>query len=325
MSVLAKVIGSVVILGIVSGVSYVFYEAYQPKPIRLQGEIDAQYYSVSSKVPGRIDHIGVSKGDIVAIGDFIFSINSPEVEAKLKQAKSARSAAGAVVKEANKGARKQQIAAAKDQWHRAQEAEKLLSKTYTRIEKLYKEGVLPEQKRDEVYTKYTAAKYQSNAAKQMYMMAKEGAREEQKEAARAQEAVYSGKVDEVNSYIKETKQYAYHPGEVSQILIHSGELAPTGFPVVTLVDINDSWAKFHVREDLLHHFKKGTTLDLEIPALQKSYTFKVTHISVMGEYATWRAAEAGKGFDLKSFEVELRPVDEIDELRVGMSVLIQLP
>ena len=325
MSILAKVIGSVIVIGIVSGVSYVFYEAYQPKPIRLQGEIDAQYYSVSSKVPGRIDEIGVSKGDVVAVGDFIFSLNSPEVEAKLRQAKSARNAAGAVVKEADKGARKQQIAAAKDQWHRAREAEKLLYKTYIRIQKLFKEGVIPEQKRDEVYTKYKAAKYQSNAAKQMYMMAKEGAREEQKEAARAQEEVYAGKVDEVNSYIKETKQYAFHAGEVSQILIHSGELAPTGFPVVTLVDINDSWAKFHVREDLLKHFKKGSVLALEIPALEQRVDFTVTHINVMGEYATWRAAEAGKGFDLKSFEVELRPVDKIDELRVGMSVLIQLP
>ena len=325
MSVLAKIVGTVVVIGIVSGVSYIFYEAYQPKPLRLQGEIDAQYYSVSSKVPGRIDKIGVKKGDVVDVGDFIFSINSPEVEAKLKQAQSAKNAAGAVVKEADKGARKQQIAAAKDQWQRALAAEKLLSKTYTRIQKLYKEGVIPEQKRDEVYTKYEAAKYQSSAAKEMYMMAKEGAREEQKEAARAQEAVYAGKVDEVNSYIKETKQYAFHGGEVSQILIHSGELAPTGFPVVTLVDISDSWAKFHVREDLLHHFKKGSTVTLEIPALQKSYPFEVTHISVMGEYATWRAAEAGKGFDLKSFEVELRPKEPIEGLRVGMSVLIQLP
>jgi len=325
MSILAKVVGAAVVIGIVSGVSYLFYEAYQPKPIILQGEIDAQYYSVSSKVPGRIDHVGVKKGDVVSVGDFIFSINSPEVEAKLKQAKSAKNAAGAVSRQADKGARKQQIAAAKDQWKRAEEAEKLLEKTYARIEKLYKEGVLPEQKRDEVYTKYKASQYQSSAAKQMYMMAKEGARVEQKEAAKAQEEVYAGKVDEVNSYIKETKQYAFHDGEVAQILIHEGELAPTGFPVVTLVDIKDSWAKFHVREDLLKYFKKGETLNLEIPALGVTKPFKVTHISVMGEYATWRAAEAGKGFDLKSFEVELRPVEPIEDLRVGMSVLIQLP
>ena len=325
MSILAKVVGTAVVIGMVSGVSYLFYEAYQPKPIILQGEIDAQYYSVSSKVPGRIDHVGVKKGDVVSVGDFIFSINSPEVKAKLKQAKSAKNAAGAVSRQADKGARKQQIAAAKDQWKRAEEAEKLLEKTYKRIEKLFKEGVLPEQKRDEVYTKYKAAQYQSSAAKQMYMMAKEGARVEQKEAAKAQEEVYAGKVDEVNSYIKETKQYAFHEGEVAQILIHEGELAPTGFPVVTLVDIKDSWAKFHVREDLLKYFKKGETLNLEIPALGVTRPFKVTHISVMGEYATWRAAEAGKGFDLKSFEVELRPLKPIEDLRVGMSVLIQLP
>ena len=325
MSRASKSIGIIFIIGIITAVGYVFYQAYQPKPLQLQGEIDAQYYYVSSKVPGRIKHIGVRKGDTVEKGDFIFSISSPEIQAKLKQAKAAKNAAGALSKEADKGARKEQIAAAKDQWYQAKEAEKLLEKTYQRIEKLYKGGVVAEQKRDETYTKYQAAKYQSSAAKQLYLMAKEGARSEQKEAAKAQEDLYAGKVDEVNTYIKETKQYAFHAGEVTQILIHTGELAPTGFPVVTLVDINDTWAKYHVREDRLHLFKKGKTFTLDIPALRIKAPFSVTYIAVMGDYATWRAAEAGKGFDMKSFEVELRPNSPIKGLRVGMSTLLQLP
>ena len=41
MSILAKVVGAAVVIGMIGGVSYLFYEAYQPKPIRLQGEIDA--------------------------------------------------------------------------------------------------------------------------------------------------------------------------------------------------------------------------------------------------------------------------------------------
>ena len=315
----------VLVLALFSWVAYTFYEAYQPKPLVLQGQIDAQSYSVSSKIPGRISEVFVKKGNFVEVGDAVFSINSPEVEAKLAQAKAAQMAANAQKTQANNGARKQEIQAAYDQWQKAKAAEELMLTTYKRVQKLYDEGVVSEQKRDEVYTKYKAAKYTSNAASQMAVMAKEGARVEVKNAASAQERVYAAKVDEVNAYLNETMQRSFHKGEVAQVLIHSGELAPTGFPVVSIIDIDDSWAKFAVREDYLKEFKQDKIFIVKIPALgDESYEFKVTNIAVMGEFATWRATESGKGFDMKSFEVELRPLKVVKDLRVGMSVLLAL-
>jgi len=313
------------VMGLVSWVGFTFYEAYQPKALVLQGQIDAQTYNISSKLPGRISDVFVKKGDSVEIGDAIFSLSSPEVDAKLKQAEAAKDAAGAQKTQADNGARKQEIQAAHDQWQKAKAAEALMFTTYKRINTLYEQGVISEQKRDEVYTQYLAAKYTSNAARQMAQMAKEGARVEIKAAASAQERVYEAKVDEVNVYIKESKQYAFHQGEVTQVLIHSGELAPTGFPVVSVVDIQDSWAKFAVREDYLREFKRDKIFRVTIPALSDdTYEFRVSNIAVMGEFATWRATESGKGFDMRSFEVELRPIKPIKDLRVGMSVLLEL-
>jgi HlyD family secretion protein len=314
-----------IVVAIVAWVTVTFFNAYQPKALVLQGEIDAQSYNISSKLPGRINEVFVKKGDFVDVGDIVFTISSPEVEAKLAQAKAAEDAAGAQKNQADSGARKQEIQAAHDQWQKANAAEALMRTTFNRIERLYKQGVVSQQKRDEVYTKYKASKYDSNAAKQMAIMAKEGARVEVKEAASAQKRVYKAKVDEVNAYIKETSQRSFHKGEVTQVLIHSGELSPTGFPVVSIIDIADSWAKFSVREDYLKTFKKGKIFKAKIPALgDESYEFKVINIAVMGDFATWRATESGKGFDMKSFEVELRPVKSIKDLRVGMSVLLEL-
>ncbi len=316
---------TVLIFALFGWVGYTFYMAYQPKKIVLQGEIDAQSYNISSKLPGRISEIFVKKGDEVEAGESIFSINSPEVHAKLKQAKAAQDAAGAQKNEAQNGARREQIQAAKDQWHKAKAAQELMLTTYKRIEKLYKEGVVSQQKRDEVYTKYQAAKYTSNAAKQMAIMAKEGARVEVKDAADAQERVYAAKVDEVNAYIDETIAHSFHKGRVTQILIHSGELTPSGFPVVSTIDIDDSWAKFAVREDYLKEFQKDKIFKVKIPALgDDTYKFKVSDIAVMGDFASWRATESGKGYDMKSFEVQLRPLKPIENLRVGMSVLLEL-
>jgi len=308
-----------------SFIAYEFYKAYATeKKQTLQGEIDAQSYAISSKLAGRIGEVFVKKGDSVAVGDCIFTIVSPEVEAKLLQAKAAKDAAAAKKEEAFHGARAEQVQAAYEQYQKAKAAKELMQKSYERIEKLYKSGVVSEQKRDEVFTQYAAAKHTSNAAKEFYIMAKKGARVEVKKAADAQERIYAAKVQEVDAFVKETKAYAFHKGEVSEVLLRAGELAPAGFPVVMTLDMDDVWARFAVREDYLRHFKKGSEVELFIPALQKRATFRVSYIAPMGEFATWRATESGKAFDMKSFEVELRPTQKIEGLRVGMSVLVEL-
>ena len=108
------------------------------------------------------------------------------------------------------------------------------------------------------------------------------------------------------------------------MLLSSGELAPQGFPVVTVIDTQDAWAVLNVREDHLKHFEKGTQFDAYLPALDKTVTFEVIHIAVMGDFATWRSTDAAQGFDLRTFEIEARPVDNKDTLRMGMSLVVEL-
>ncbi len=302
-----------------------FWLAYQPEPVRLQGQVEAQQYSVSSKVAGRIDEVLVKKGDQLARDQLVFTLASPEIEAKLSQAKAGQAAAGAMAEEAEKGARAQQIAGAKDQWQKARAAALLRAKTYERIASLHRDGVMPLQKRDEAWTAWQAAKYSEGMAWQQYQMTLEGAREETKVAAREQANMAAGSVAEVEAYLADTRIASPHAGEVSQVLLRSGELAPQGFPVVTLLDMQDAWAQFHVREDLLPRFSQGTEFDATIPGLgEQTVRFKVTHVAVMGDFATWRATDTRQGFDMKSFLVEARPLQPVDGLRVGMSVLVEL-
>ncbi|ENC6731679.1 hypothetical protein BOO29_09135 [Vibrio navarrensis] len=324
MKSLKPILLSLCAVGAVSWIGYQFYQAYQPKPVRLQGMIEAQQYSISSKVPGRIDQVLVRKGDTVSKGQLVFTLHSPEIEAKLEQAKAGEKAAGALAQEAEKGARAQQIQAAKDQWLKAKAAADLMEKTYQRVNNLYKDGVVAEQKRDEAMTQWQAAKYTESAAFQMYELAKEGARDETKLAAAEKARMAAGAVAEVEAYASDTRIESWFDGEVSQVLLQSGELAPQGFPVVTVIDTHDAWAVLNVREDLLKHFQKGETFSAYLPALDKNVQFRVTHIAVMGDFATWRATDASQGFDLRTFEVEARPVEPISALRMGMSLVVEL-
>ena len=302
-----------------------FWWAYCPAPERLQGQIEAQSYSVSSKVPGRIESVVVEKGQSLAKGALVFTIVSPELEAKLQQAQAGEAAAGALAQEAENGARAQQIAAAKDLWLKAQSAAQLYQKTFARVDNLYREGVVSLQKRDEAQTRWQTAQLSQNAAWQQYQLALEGARAEQKLAAREKAKMAAGAVAEVQAYTAELQVFTPAAGEVTQVLLQSGELAPQGFPVVTLTDMSDAWALFHVREDRLKDFQKGQEFSARIPALgEESYRFRVSHVAVLGDFATWRATDSQQGFDMRSFEVEARPVEPIPQLRVGMSVLVEL-
>lgn len=324
MRVLRTLLVVVFLASAAAWLSYTFWYAYQPKPVKMQGQIEAQQYNISSKAAGRVDKVLVRKGDQVQKGQMIFTILSPEIDAKLAQALAGQDAAEALAEEVNIGARRQQIEAARDKWQQAKAAADLMEKTFQRIDTLFREGVVAEQKRDEAYTQLQASRYSSNAAYQMYKLAEEGAREETKKAAEGKARMAAGAVAEVEVYAADTRIESWHDGEVTQILLQSGELAPQGFPVVTIVDMDDAWAVFHVREDRLKDFAKGKEFNASIPALgERLYTFRVDHVAVLGDFATWRATSGDSGFDMRSFEVEARPVDAIEGLRAGMSVLVE--
>ncbi|WP_017006765.1 biotin/lipoyl-binding protein, partial [Enterovibrio norvegicus] len=107
MSKLKSAFMAVPAAALIGWVGYSFYQAYQPQPERFQGQIEAQQYTVSSKVAGRIDEVLVRKGQQVEKGDLIFTLFSPEIDAKLEQAKAGEEAAGAMAEQAESGARSQ--------------------------------------------------------------------------------------------------------------------------------------------------------------------------------------------------------------------------
>lgn len=299
-----------------------FVRAYEPKDERIYAQVQAREYAISSKVAGRVENIFVKKGDMLKKGDLVYSINSPELEAKLEQAKAGYEAAKALSTETKQGMRAEAIQSAKDVWQGAKTMANLAKSTYERIQSLYDDGVVSQQRRDEAYANYTTAKHNENVALQQYKIALEGATSETKIAAQAKEDAAAGQVSEVESYAKDTQAIAPASGEVSNVLLHEGELASSGFPVVLMVDMQDAWISFHVPEYRLKDFPKGSTFKGYIPSLEQEVEFKVEFVSVMGDFATWRATSAHKGYDIKTFEVEAYPIAPVSGLRVGMSVLI---
>lgn len=298
--------------------------AFRPRPVLLEGEVEATEIDVAAKVPGRVESVAIKLGQLVERGTLLFTLESPELRAKLTQAEGARDAAGALSRKADTGARLEEIRAAEQQWQRAQAAADLAAVTLERVERLHREGIVPRQRRDEAEAQAKAARAAAASAQALHEMAVSGAREEDRTAAAAVASQAGGAVTEVEAYLAETQIKAPHAGEVSSLLIDPGEIAPAGFPVVTLVDLTDIWVVFQIREDQLAGIGLGTELTGRVPALgNREVTFKVDYLAALGAFATWRATSASAGFDLKTFEIRARPIEPVAGLRPGMSVIVR--
>jgi HlyD family secretion protein len=298
--------------------------ATKPKDKYLQGQMEARRVLVAGKVPGRIEKLLVREGQTVKKNALVAVINSPEIEAKKMQAQGALGAAKAQANKAKNGARSEDVKALKAMADRAQDAANLAKNTYERVQKLYNEGVLPLQKRDEAETQMKASQGAADAARAQYEMALAGARDEDKEAAEALVKQAEGANAEVNAYLEETKIKSPIAGEVTLKVVEEGEVVGAGMPVIAVTDLKDAWAVFHLREDFLKNVTKGKTFVLPVPALNAAVEMEVSYIAPVGDYATWKSSKESGGFDLKTFEVRLRPTVEVENLRPGMSVLFPL-
>lgn len=303
-----KAITGVFFVAVILAIIGCVYAFMQANTMLLQGEVDVKTVDLASKITGRIEKINYKKGDRVKKGYVLIALDTPDINAKAAQVDATVQLALAQQEKVNNGARNEQISMAKA-------SRDLAKKTFDRLNRLHDEGVIPTQKLDEARAKYQAA--QDN-----YNMLVTGSRIEDKLSAAANVKRAMGANDEVQSYLKENTIVAPIDGVITEINVEEGELVGAGYPIVTIVDDNDCWVVFNLREDLLAKIKDGTEFNVKIPAIGKEpVKVRVNYISVMGDFANWRATKAKGDFDMKTFEVRAVPVEKVDGLRAGMSAV----
>lgn len=293
----------------------------QPADI-IEGQAEATSVNVSGKLPGRITAFYVKEGDMVKTGDTLVHIHSSLAEAKLMQAEGMETVARTQDRKIDAGTRVQIINAARDLVTQAEAAVTITKKTYDRLQNLFNEGVVSEQKRDEAKAAYDAAVAGRDAAKSQYELAKQGAQKEDKESAAAMVNVAKGGVAEVQSVLEDQYLMAPCDGQVDQIYPEESELVMLGAPIMSILKTSDKWVTFNVREDLLKDMPLGGEIEIMIPALdKKKVKAKIYYSRDLGSYATWQATKATGQWDSKTFEIKARPLEDLPELRPGMTVI----
>lgn len=311
----------IVLLLLIAGiVALVRYFNRVNRPV-VQGIVECRSYRASSKLAGRIDSMYVAEGDMVLEGELLYTISTPELDAKLRQVSALEAEAEAINSEVDMGARKEQIDAVRSLWHKALAGLNLAKASYERVRKLYDKGVVPRQQYDEALANYEAMQATADAAKAEYDLVVEGATREQRVAVEAKVREAQGGVEEVCAYLRDAEVYAPISGRVSSVTAEPGELVGSGAPVVTILDVAHCWVTFNIKESKLANVRLGYRFDGYIPALDNRTEFEVYYISSEADFATWSATRARGGFDIRSFEVRARSVEHLDILP-GMSVIV---
>lgn len=312
--------GVVIVLAVMAILGFLFIN--KPAEI-LEGQAEATSVRVSGKLPGRVMEFYVREGDTVHKGDTLVHIHSSLADAKLQQARAAETAAQALDKKVDAGTRSQIIQSAHDVWQQAEAAVGIAKKTYDRMQNLYAQGVISEQKRDEAKAAYDVAVAGASAARSQYNLAKEGPQSEDRTQAAAMVDVAKGGVAEVNAMLEDQYLTAPCDGQIDVIFPHVGELVALGAPIMNVLRLDDKWVTFNVREEHLKDFTMDKELTVEIPALDMKAKVKVYYVRDMGSYATWHATKTTGDWDSKTFEVKARPEEALPDLRPGMTVIIR--
>ena len=321
-----KVLSKAFVIGLVAIViiSLIGILTMSRSRVVLQGQIEATEIRLSGKLPGRVDTFLVAEGQSVKRGDTLVGISSPEAYAKLQQANAMENVAKYQNEKIDEGTRYQIIRTAEEIWNKSKTDLQLATTTYQRIQALYKDSVVSAQRYDEAEALYKVALAAERAAHQQYLLAKAGAQKQDKESARSLVDAAQGTVNEVQSVLQDAWLTAPTSGEIATIYVQCGELVGTGTPIMNLVVLEDCHVVLNVREDYLSNFRMNGTFTGKVPALgHQEIVFQVNYISPLGSFATWKSTD-NSSYDMRTFEIHALPMESVDGLRPGMSVLVEL-
>ena len=290
----------------------------------LVGMIETSYTDIASEIPGRLKDVLVEDGDTVVAGQQLLLLRSHEIDAFTSQAEATLRAAEAHNSIVQSGPRKSTINSAKNFYLTTKESYALSKKNYQRGQSLYNDSVIAATELEALRFKAHAAQRQMQSARADYESVKSGARDETKISSQAGIDQAQGAVDLAHSLSDNISISAPVSGVVVSLIVTKGEVVNTGYPLMTIMDPHDFHAILHIRQDKMLPYQDGVTLKAYIPGVSKSksdlYDFVITHSSSMLNFADWVPTNQKGNFDLKTFEVHLRPINTIDQLKPGMTI-----
>ncbi|HVJ06397.1 MAG TPA: efflux RND transporter periplasmic adaptor subunit [Candidatus Saccharimonadales bacterium] len=337
-------------LGIVFVLSlgFYFYSTRGSSDVVLIGTVDANQVIVSSKVAGRIEHLLVDEGQNVKQGELIAQIDNQDLAAERDSARATLAGLRSQVRQSGEtyasthGETDAQVKnaaaallAAKASLEESEAVEHQQALDTKRIVTLAEQGVASQQDRDRAEQTLAANRARVRANREQVNAAQATvntmqARINQAAAAHSNIAATQGQMDSANAKLVEaevrmeyTRVAAPVNGTVSVRAAREGEVVSVGTPIVTIVDLTQTWVYAAVPETQAQAVKLGDTLDVRMPGGER-VPGKIIAKAAEADFATERDYSRTKR-DIRTVRLKLL-IDNPRETYVpGMTAEVLLP
>jgi HlyD family secretion protein len=320
-----------VILSVIFVIALGYYLIFTPnsRDLVLIGTVDSNQVIVSPQVQGRIAKLLVDEGTQIKQGDLIAVLDPAELETQARAAAamidSLRSQVNATqaTREATQGSTSSNVlnAQARLQSAGAQliQAEATLQRVQSdsqRTIELAAGGVASEQERVQAESNLRAQQATVQSLKDQVSAAQADlntavanthqahAAESTVKSTQAQLANAVAQLKEAEVRLGYTKIYAPVTGTVSVRAAREGEVLNPGQPIVTIIDLSDTWVRAAVPETSADHIGLGDTLRIRLPG-GTTTSGKVFFKSAEADFATQRDVSRRKR-DIKTIVLKVR-------------------
>ncbi|WP_233188541.1 HlyD family secretion protein [Tenacibaculum sp. SG-28] len=249
----------------------------------------------------------------------------PEVDAKKVQVEGMVSTADAQYQMALKGATDAQITQLTAKLNAVKEQYDFATKSVKRLQGMLQDSLIPQQKYDEVYTKYQGALAQYLATKSALNDAKSGARQEQKNMALGQKESALGALQEVNTAAHERFIIAPKNMLLETISLQEGELALPGYPLFSGFLNHSIHFRFTLPEEELGRIEKGQDITVTVHYNNQKIAAKVQTIKALSSYADIATAYPDYEMQQALFEVKIIPNNIEDTFSIITNTTVTIP
>ncbi len=338
------------ILGLLTVGSLIWYLTTTPRnqDLQLVGRVDANEVVVSSKIPGRIQTLTVEEGQSVKAGELIAMIESEDLQAAAKAAEATAASNKWKLSEAleterqNSGETSSATSSADAQVKAAQatlaQAQANLNHQLadtSRTVALAKQGIMSVQASEEAQTSLQAAEAAVNTAKGNVAAAEAALHQAQAHELLTQ--VSARTVDETRDAAKNAQELADEAkveasyaqivspisGKVDVWAARQGEVVTVGAPIVTIMDLTQTWVYAPLPETEADSVQLGDSLRVVMPSGDTVYG-KVIAKAAEGDFATQRDVNSMKR-DIKTIQLKLLIPNPAEKFVPGMTAYVYVP
>ena len=284
-----------------------------------QGYVEGEFVHVATSGAGRLDTLNVARGDSVAAGDALFTLESENEAAALRQARKQLAAAEALLDDLKTGKRPQELDVIRSQVAQAKADAERSETERVRDEEQFAAGGISQSQLDRTRASAEISAARVRELEGQQAVAELPAREDQIRAQSAQVAAARAACEQAEWRLNQKNVASTVSGRVYDTLYRKGEWVPAGRPVVRLLPPENVKVRFFVPETELGHLAVGQDMALRGDGMQADLPAKVTYVSGEAEY-TPPIIYSNERRSKLVFMVEARPVEPSANLHPGMPV-----